>query len=120
MQELTVYIFGLDSFDRFKEKSIVTSNKILPISFKGASITPGKETFMSFYSLLNVEGLTIIPRDPITKMGWKNLSFEYLAKQTGEALQKGLEKHSYMYEAEFSTLIGRGMSRLDSHWSRGS
>ena len=42
--------------------------------------------------------MTIIPRDPITRSGWKNLSFQYLSKQTGEKLQKGLEKHAYMYE----------------------
>ena len=42
--------------------------------------------------------MTIIPRDPITKSGWKNLSFEYLSKQTGSKLKRGLEKHAYMYD----------------------
>ena len=42
--------------------------------------------------------MAIIPRDPVTRTGWKNLSFEYLSKQTGEKLKKGLEKHAYMYD----------------------
>ena len=42
--------------------------------------------------------MAIIPRDPITKAAWKNSSFNYLSKQTGIALQKGLERHAYMYD----------------------
>ena len=42
--------------------------------------------------------MTIVPRDPITKSGWKNVSFQYLSKQTGENLQRGLENHAYKYE----------------------
>ena len=42
--------------------------------------------------------MAIIPRDPATKTGWKNLSIEYLAHKTGEKLQAGLEKHAYLYD----------------------
>ena len=42
--------------------------------------------------------MAIIPRDPATKTGWKNLSIEYLAHKTGEKLQTGLEKHAYLYD----------------------
>ena len=46
----------------------------------------------------NVSGLAIIPRNPRTQSGWKNTSFEYLAKKKGGELQKGLEKHAYKYD----------------------
>ena len=39
---LYIYFFGLDSFDRFKEKSIVTINNIIPISSREAMRNPGK------------------------------------------------------------------------------
>ena len=42
--------------------------------------------------------MTIIPRDPTTRSGWKNTSFDYLSRQTGARLQRGLENHAYMYD----------------------
>ena len=42
--------------------------------------------------------MTIVPRDPITRSGWKNVSFQYLSKQTGKNLQRGLENYAYKYE----------------------
>ena len=48
---LYIYGFGLDSLARYKEESIVTINKILPISLSGTSETPSnlKQTFKSFF-----------------------------------------------------------------------
>ena len=48
--------------------------------------------------LSHVLGLVIIPRDRVTKTGWKNLSFEYLANKSDVELQKCLESHAYMYD----------------------
>ena len=99
---LYIYFFGLSSFNRYKEESIVTINKILPISSREISRKPGiKYTLEQIFNKtwkLNVKGLTIIPRDPTTNSGWKNTSFDYLSRQTGARLQKGLENHAYMYD----------------------
>ena len=38
---LYIYFFGLSSFNRYKEESIVTINKILPISSREISRKPG-------------------------------------------------------------------------------
>ena len=63
-------------------------------------------TRLTLILLFAVEVLHILPPDPAE-------NYEGV-----EAVIAGWG--AFNYQAECSTLIGRGMSRLDSHWSRGS
>ena len=51
---LYIYQFGLASFNRFNEESIVTINQILPISSREISRNPGKRSETDIKGFKNV------------------------------------------------------------------
>ena len=109
---LYVYFFGIPSFQRYMEKSIVTITKDLDISSSEIEIKPGRiimidilinlhiMIFNTHLSCLNkfTTGIALLPSDPVTGNGWRNDNISHLGNKTGSELREAVEEISYLYD----------------------